>query len=242
PRSPSTAATPPSSPSSGPPCSASRPARLLRGTRLTRTRCHPTRHDLRQGPRAHHGQKPRPPRPDRRPRRPAGHPLRPSGQPRGNPDRSRGEHLPPHRSGSPRRRRCSLWRASRPATAGTTTAMPAPQQLSPAVEDPPEGAPMSLSSYPIRASIAVSDMAQSWEFYQGKLGLRAGQQQADDSRLYGCGGGTSLHVSASAATAGTSAATLATWQVTNLERVVDELAANGVTFEIYGESLKTDEK
>ena len=100
---------------------------------------------------------------------------------------------------------------------------------------------MSLSSYPIRASIAVSDMAQSREFYEGKLGLRAREQQADNSRLYGCGGGTSLHVYASAATAGTSAATLATWQVTNLERVVDELAANGVTFEIYGEPLKTGE-
>ena len=99
---------------------------------------------------------------------------------------------------------------------------------------------MSLSGYPVRASIAVSDLAQSRAFYEGKLGLRAGKQPADDSRLYRCAAGTSLHVSTSAATAGTSTATLATWEVANLEGVVDELVTNGVRFERYDEPLQTD--
>jgi catechol 2,3-dioxygenase-like lactoylglutathione lyase family enzyme len=99
---------------------------------------------------------------------------------------------------------------------------------------------MSLRDYPVRASIAVSDMARSREFYEGELGLRPGKHQADYSQVYVCGGGASLHVYASAANAGTSTGTLATWQVTNLERVVDELAANGVRFERYDEPLQTD--
>jgi hypothetical protein len=55
-----------------------------------------------------------------------------------------------------------------------------------------------------------------------------------------CAGGTSLHVYTSAATAGTSTATLATWEVANLDRVVDELVANGVQFERYDQPLQTD--
>jgi Glyoxalase/Bleomycin resistance protein/Dioxygenase superfamily len=35
---------------------------------------------------------------------------------------------------------------------------------------------------------------------------------------------------------------LAAWQVDDVEQAVDELAANGVTFEQYGEPFKTNEK
>lgn len=43
--------------------------------------------------------------------------------------------------------------------------------------------------------------------------------------------------------AGKATATLATWYVADLEQVVDELAASGVTFERYDEPpLTTDEK
>jgi len=100
---------------------------------------------------------------------------------------------------------------------------------------------MSLRTHRVRASIAVSDITAAAGFYEGKLGLEAGEDQDDDSRLYDCGGGTSLHLYASPDNAGKSPATLATWYVTDLERVVDELTANGVTFERY-DGLSTDSK
>jgi catechol 2,3-dioxygenase-like lactoylglutathione lyase family enzyme len=100
---------------------------------------------------------------------------------------------------------------------------------------------MSLSSYEVRPSIAVSDMTRAREFYEGKLGLSPGGEKADDSQVYACGGGTSLHVYASPAHAGKATATQATWYVADVEQVVDELRSRGVTFERY-DSLKTDEK
>jgi catechol 2,3-dioxygenase-like lactoylglutathione lyase family enzyme len=102
---------------------------------------------------------------------------------------------------------------------------------------------MSLSSYVVRASIAVSDMARAAEFYEGQLGLSGVEDSDDDSRVYHGGGGTSLHVYVSPANAGKATATLATWCVADLEQVVDELSADGVVFEHYDDSqLQTDEK
>jgi catechol 2,3-dioxygenase-like lactoylglutathione lyase family enzyme len=102
---------------------------------------------------------------------------------------------------------------------------------------------MSLSSYKVRTSIAVSDIAHAAEFYEGKLGLSAGEDQSDESRIYACGGDTSLHVYASPAHVGKATATLATWYVADLERVVDELSSSGVTFERYDDpELKTGER
>jgi catechol 2,3-dioxygenase-like lactoylglutathione lyase family enzyme len=102
---------------------------------------------------------------------------------------------------------------------------------------------MGLSSYTVRASIAVADMARAAEFYEGKLGLPAGEEQSDESRIYACGGGTSLHVYESRADAGKATATLATWYVPDLEEVVDELTSKGVTFKRYDDpALKADEK
>jgi catechol 2,3-dioxygenase-like lactoylglutathione lyase family enzyme len=102
---------------------------------------------------------------------------------------------------------------------------------------------VSLSDYTVRTSIAVSDMARAREFYEGKLGLSPGEPWSDESRLYACGGGTSLHVYVSPAPAGIAAATLATWYVPDLEQVVDELSSNGVTFERYVDPvLEADEK
>ncbi len=102
---------------------------------------------------------------------------------------------------------------------------------------------MSLSKYKLTASIAISDMARAREFYEGKLGLSMVEEQPDGSRIYASGGGAALHVYPSPAHAGKATATVATWYVDELEQVVDELSANGVTFEQYDEPpLKTDEK
>jgi catechol 2,3-dioxygenase-like lactoylglutathione lyase family enzyme len=100
---------------------------------------------------------------------------------------------------------------------------------------------MSLSEYRLNASIAVSDMERAREFYERRLGLSAVQAGADGSRIYESGGVAALHVYPSPARAGESTATLATWHVDDVERVVDELSSSGVTFEHY-EGLTTDEK
>jgi catechol 2,3-dioxygenase-like lactoylglutathione lyase family enzyme len=83
--------------------------------------------------------------------------------------------------------------------------------------------------------VAVSNMRHATDFYEGKLGLAAVKIEADESRVYACGGGTSLHVHVSRALAGRAASTLATWCVTDLEQVVRELTSNGVIFEHYNE-------
>jgi catechol 2,3-dioxygenase-like lactoylglutathione lyase family enzyme len=100
---------------------------------------------------------------------------------------------------------------------------------------------MGLSSYKVSASVAVSDMARAEAFYEGKLGLLGVDDPADGSHRYTCGDGTSLHVYVSPANAGKATGTSATWYVPNLEHVVDELSANGVTFERYDDpQLPTD--
>jgi catechol 2,3-dioxygenase-like lactoylglutathione lyase family enzyme len=100
---------------------------------------------------------------------------------------------------------------------------------------------MSLSGYRLNVSIAVSEMGRAREFYEEKLGLAPVRTGADGSRIYESGGEPALHVYASPAHAGRSTATLATWYVDDVERVVDALSSRGVTFEHY-EGMTTDEK
>jgi catechol 2,3-dioxygenase-like lactoylglutathione lyase family enzyme len=92
---------------------------------------------------------------------------------------------------------------------------------------------MGLSSCRLNASVAVTDMRRAEEFYEGKLGLAAVETGADGSKVYGSGGAAALAVYPSPDHAGRSTATLATWYVDDVERTVDELTANGVTFEQY---------
>ncbi|MFF0824844.1 MULTISPECIES: VOC family protein [Micromonospora] len=96
---------------------------------------------------------------------------------------------------------------------------------------------MPLSTHHLRASIAVSDIQRAVAFYEGRLGLRPlrsgpSADIADGSRVYGSGGVAALNVYQSA-TAGKSPATLATWYVDDIERIVDELASAGVGFIRY---------
>jgi catechol 2,3-dioxygenase-like lactoylglutathione lyase family enzyme len=102
---------------------------------------------------------------------------------------------------------------------------------------------MGLSSYRLNPSIAVSDISEAAEFYEGKLGLDPGPERFDESRIYRCGGGTSLHVYVSPTAASSGDGTLATWYVPDLDRVVDELVAAGLAFERYDDpALGTDER
>jgi predicted enzyme related to lactoylglutathione lyase len=98
---------------------------------------------------------------------------------------------------------------------------------------------MPLSDFHLRASIAVSDIGRAVAFYEGKLGLQAlgsgpSATIPDGSRVYGSGGGPALNVYQSR-TAGKSPATLATWYVDDIDRVIDELTAVGVECVRYEE-------
>ena len=91
--------------------------------------------------------------------------------------------------------------------------------------------------------IAVSNMFHVTDFYEEKLGLAAVEDEPDGSRVYACGGGTSLQVYVSRALAGKAVSTMATWYVTDLEQVVDELTSNGVVFGRHDvPAIKTNEK
>jgi catechol 2,3-dioxygenase-like lactoylglutathione lyase family enzyme len=101
---------------------------------------------------------------------------------------------------------------------------------------------MSLSSYKVVAGLAVSDMARAREFYEGKLGLSVGTDSGDNV-VYRCGEGTMMHVYSSPEHAGKSTATLASWYVDDIERIVDGLTSKGVVFERYDEGpIVTDDK
>jgi catechol 2,3-dioxygenase-like lactoylglutathione lyase family enzyme len=101
---------------------------------------------------------------------------------------------------------------------------------------------MGLSDGRVGAAIAVADMSRAVEFYEGKLGLRSEGEDPDGGRTYQCAGGTSLHVFPSPL-ARASGATAAGWIVDDVDGTIDELIANGVTFEQYGDGpFTTDEK
>lgn len=102
---------------------------------------------------------------------------------------------------------------------------------------------MGLSDSQVVSAIAVSDMDRAREFYEGVLGLSGGVERPDGGIRYQCGGDTSIHVYPSAENAGKSTATLAGFEVSDVEAAVDELTANGATFEQYDQGeIKTDEK
>jgi catechol 2,3-dioxygenase-like lactoylglutathione lyase family enzyme len=101
---------------------------------------------------------------------------------------------------------------------------------------------MSLSDSRVESTIAVSDMDRAKSFYEGKLGLSGGDDQSDGGHTYPCRGDTRIHIYPSPDNAGKSGATLAGWLVDDVEATVDELIANGVTFEQYGDPFNTNDK
>ena len=96
---------------------------------------------------------------------------------------------------------------------------------------------MPLSDFPVRASVAVSDIGAAVEFYEGRLGLEPlssgpSAHIRGGSRVYAAAGGPALNIFQSE-TAGQSSATLATWYVDDLDRIVDELVDAGVELARY---------
>jgi catechol 2,3-dioxygenase-like lactoylglutathione lyase family enzyme len=102
---------------------------------------------------------------------------------------------------------------------------------------------MGLESCKVEAIVAVSEMSKARDFYEGKLGLPGGPEEADGGVTYRCVEGTAIHIYPSPENAGKSGATLAAWATDDVEGVVDELSSKGVEFEHYdSDQLKTDEK
>ena len=97
-----------------------------------------------------------------------------------------------------------------------------------------------LGNSPAAATIAVSDLDRARKFYEETLGLQA-KMEDPGGIMYGSG--ESMVLVYPSQFAGTSQATVATWLVADLDAVVDDLTAKGVTFEQYDmEGLKTDER
>jgi catechol 2,3-dioxygenase-like lactoylglutathione lyase family enzyme len=102
---------------------------------------------------------------------------------------------------------------------------------------------MRLSDSQVIPTIAVSDMDKAREFYEGVLGHSDGEKKPDGGIRYPCGRGSSIHVYPSPDNAGKSTATLAGFEVSDIETTVDELIAKGLTFEQYDmDSIKTDDR
>src|SRR5688572_33286960 len=88
-----------------------------------------------------------------------------------------------------------------------------------------------LQSAPIYAYIPAQDVARARRFYEQKLGFKPGRELAGGV-VYEFGGGTGCFLYPTS-NAGTSKASQAFWQVSDIEREVAELKARGVRFERY---------
>lgn len=93
----------------------------------------------------------------------------------------------------------------------------------------------------VMATIAVKDVEAAKKFYEGVLGLNPGKQ--DPSGIdYLCGNNSHIFVYQSDF-AGTNKATYASWNVKDIDAVVQALKDKGVKFEHYdlpGAELKGD--
>jgi catechol 2,3-dioxygenase-like lactoylglutathione lyase family enzyme len=93
----------------------------------------------------------------------------------------------------------------------------------------------------VAATIPVSDPAAARSFYEGTLGLKFSRELADGSTEYECGGGTSVYTYPTAENAGKSPATLASFEVDDVEATVAEMQDSGIAFEEYDlPGLKTE--
>jgi catechol 2,3-dioxygenase-like lactoylglutathione lyase family enzyme len=99
---------------------------------------------------------------------------------------------------------------------------------------------MELRDARVETAIAVSDLERARHFYEDGLGLGPGKGDTGGLR-YPCGDGTALFVYPSAY-AGRSQATVASWLVDDLDRLIGALESRGISLEHYDQpGLKTDE-
>ena len=81
------------------------------------------------------------------------------------------------------------------------------------------------------ATIAVKNLAAARKFYEGKLSLKAVHTEGDQAVSYKSGKSQVLVYQSQYA--GTNKATAATWMVADVESLVKDLKAKGISFEHY---------
>lgn len=81
------------------------------------------------------------------------------------------------------------------------------------------------------ATIAVKNLKAARKFYEGKLGFKVVHTEGDQAVAYKSGSSQVLVYQSQFA--GTNKATAATWMVKDVEGLVKDLKAKGVTFEHY---------
>jgi catechol 2,3-dioxygenase-like lactoylglutathione lyase family enzyme len=94
----------------------------------------------------------------------------------------------------------------------------------------------------VMTAIPVADVGRARDFYEGVLGLKfVGGPRADGSYEYECGSGTGLFTYPTEENAGKSPATLAAWQVDDIEATAKALRDRDVALEDYDlPGLKTE--
>ncbi len=90
------------------------------------------------------------------------------------------------------------------------------------------------------SGFSVNDLQQAKEFYHGKLGMEVSENDMGILTLH-LGGGAKIIIypkpNHQPATF-----TILNFPVADIDQAVDELIAKGITFEQYGEPIKTDKK
>jgi catechol 2,3-dioxygenase-like lactoylglutathione lyase family enzyme len=88
-----------------------------------------------------------------------------------------------------------------------------------------------LSDRNAAATIAVKDTKSARRFYEGALGLKPDPSEEDSVLTYRSGSSTVFVYESEFA--GTNKATSATWVVDDVDKIVRDLKAKGVSFEHY---------
>ena len=83
----------------------------------------------------------------------------------------------------------------------------------------------------VMATVAVKSLPASRKFYEGKLGFKVVHTEGDQAVTYKSGKSQLLVYQSQFA--GTNKATTATWMVKDVEGLVKDLKAKGVSFEHY---------
>jgi catechol 2,3-dioxygenase-like lactoylglutathione lyase family enzyme len=99
----------------------------------------------------------------------------------------------------------------------------------------------TLREYPVYASIPVTDLKRSQNFYGNTLGLSLVERELEDGLVFQAGDKTQLYLYPR----GPSKAdhTLAGFRVNDIEMIMNALSKDGVMFEQYDlPGIKTDER
>ena len=90
------------------------------------------------------------------------------------------------------------------------------------------------------SGFSVNDLQKAKEFYHGKLGIEVSENKMGILTLHlGSGAEVIIYPKPNHQPA---TFTILNFPVDNIDKAVDELIAKGITFEQYGEPIKTDEK